>query len=150
MPGYTGIRRFEHEVLTKTHAWTVHEYKEIMKVIIGALIGLCPTEGIHLVMQYLDIHQLAHYSYHTGESLAWLENIVDQFFEQLKSPNGPFIKYSLVSLESETQKDPLSKALCEHCLQKRCIAFVKYRSNRTPSQASEGRMETEQQRERFH
>ncbi len=104
MPGYTGIRRFEHGVLTKTHAWTVHEYKEIMKVIIGALIGLCPAEGIHLVMQYLDIHRLAHYSCHTDESLAWLENAVDQFFEQLKSPNGPFIKYSLVSPESETQK----------------------------------------------
>src|SRR5947208_7115390 len=35
MPGYTGIQRFEHGALTKTHAWTVHEYKEIMKVIIG-------------------------------------------------------------------------------------------------------------------
>ena len=77
MPGYTSIRRFEHGVLTKTHTWTVHEYKEIMKVIIGALIGLCPTEGIHLVMQYLDIHRLAHYSCHTDESLAWLENSVD-------------------------------------------------------------------------
>ena len=67
IPGYTGLRRFEHGVLTKTHAWTVHEYKEMMKVILGALIGLCPSEGIHLVMEYLDVHRLAHYSCHTDE-----------------------------------------------------------------------------------
>ena len=102
IPGYTGLRRFEHGVLTKTHAWTVHEYKEMMKVILGALIGLCPSEGIHLVMEYLDVHRLAHYSCHTDESLAWLENAVDQFFEQLKSANGPFIKHGLVSPKSET------------------------------------------------
>ena len=104
IPEYTGLQQFEHGVLTKTHAWTVHEYKEMMKVILGALIGLCPSEGIHLVMEYLDVHRLAHYSCHTDESLAWLENTVDQFFEQLKSANGPFIKHGLVSYESETQK----------------------------------------------
>jgi len=104
IPEYTGLQQFEHGVLTKTHAWTVHEYKEIMKVILGTLIGLCSSEGIHLVMEYLDVHQLAHYSCHTDESLAWLENAVDQFFEQLKSANGPFIKHGLVSPESETQK----------------------------------------------
>jgi len=70
MPQYQGLRRFSNGIFSqKLHHWSVYEVVAIMKVIIGALFGLLPSEAFPLLKEYLHIHYISHYSVHTEESL---------------------------------------------------------------------------------
>ena len=104
MPLYPDLRRFRNGILTEDHGWTVHEYKNMMKVIVGALVGICPPEGIALVREYLHIHCLTRYNTHTEESLDWLASAIKTFWRLLRSPKGPFILHNLVDLDYEPQR----------------------------------------------
>ena len=104
MPKFKDLRRFSHDILSEDHHWTVHEYKAMMKVMVGALQGICPSEGIALLREYLHIHRLSHYIIHTEESLQWLENAVETFNKFLQMPGDPFVKYDLVDPDHEPQK----------------------------------------------
>ena len=97
MPGYPNLRRFVNGILTENHHWTVHEYKAMMKVIVGVLAGICPPEGIQLVKEYLHIHRLSHYHVHTEKSLEWLNSAIQTFWKILKNPQGLFMKYGLMN-----------------------------------------------------
>src|SRR5271167_4735357 len=69
MPAYPGLRQFANSIFTQNHHWTIHEYKAMMKVVLGVFIGLCPPEGIQLICEYLHIHRLSHYPIHSETSL---------------------------------------------------------------------------------
>ena len=69
IPGYPNLRRFANGIFTDNHHWTVHEYKAMMKVIMGTLVGICPPEGLMLVREYLHIHRLSHYVVHSDKNL---------------------------------------------------------------------------------
>ena len=60
-----------------------------MMKIIGALVGICPPEGIDLTHEYFHIHFLAHYNCHTdgvNESLDWWDTAIKTFFAKLRAP----------------------------------------------------------------
>lgn len=104
MPSYPNGRRFKNGVLAEDHHWTVHEIKEMMKVFMGVAIGLVPDEAIPLLVNYLHIHRLSHYDCHTEESLEWLADSVEKFFECLTGPDSIFIKSELVKKNYRPQK----------------------------------------------
>jgi hypothetical protein len=99
MPTYALARKFKEGIFTEKHFWSVHDIKEMMKVIVGALVGICPTEGVTLVREYLHIHRLAHYSCHTEESLQWMESAVTTLFCNLTRPTGIFVAKEIIPLE---------------------------------------------------
>jgi hypothetical protein len=68
----------------------------MMKVIVGILEGICPPEGIALVIEYLHIYRLSHYAINTDESLEWLVSTISTFWKILKAPNGPFVTNELI------------------------------------------------------
>src|SRR5579859_7001719 len=87
MPSAMQLRRFPSRIFADNHHWTVDQLKNMMKIIIGALVGICPPEGIDLTREYLHIHFLSHYNCHTdGEngSLDWLESAIEKFFCQVE------------------------------------------------------------------
>ena len=102
IPGYPNLRRFARGVFTSTHHWTVHEYKAMMKVAVGILEGVCPPEGLALMIEYLHIHRLSHYAVHTEESLGWLESAISTFWKILKAPGGPFSTNELIDDDWQT------------------------------------------------
>ena len=104
MPKYTNLQRFNDGIMAEKHYWTVHEYKQMMKTIVGTLMGLCPPQGIFLIREYLHIHRLSHYAVHTDESLEWLRDSIKTFFQCLRNPTGPFIKNGLVQPDYEPQR----------------------------------------------
>jgi Plavaka transposase len=91
IPGYKRLHRFKYGVFTQTHFWTVKEYKEIMKVIMGVISGICPTAGVDLAREWLHIHRLSHYPVHTDESADLLRDSIHTFWKVLKDPHGPFL-----------------------------------------------------------
>ena len=97
IPGYPNLRRFANGIFTDNHHWTVHEYKAMMKVIMGTLVGICPPEGLMLVREYLHIHRLSHYAVHSDKTLGWLRSTIDTFWKILKVPGGVFIQNDLVT-----------------------------------------------------
>src|SRR5437762_507257 len=101
IPKYTNLRRFNDGIIAEKHHWTVYEYKQMMKTIVGTLIRLCPSEGIFLIREYLHIHHLSHYNIHTDESL---KDSIKTFFQCLQNPIGPFIKHNLVQPDYEPQR----------------------------------------------
>jgi hypothetical protein len=74
-----------------------------MRQVVGCLIGICLTEGISLMRDYLHIHQLSHYTVHTDESLAWLDDAVITFSNHLGMPAGPFAPKIFNSGDCEPQ-----------------------------------------------
>ena len=104
MPGYFNLRRFQDGILSQNHHWAVYEYKAMMQVIVGAMVGLCPPEGIAVLREYLHIHSLAHYSVHMEKSLQWLQSAISTFHQLLKAPGGPFVKYGLIEADYEPQR----------------------------------------------
>lgn len=99
MPTYALARKFKEGIFTEKHFWSVHDIKEMMKVIVGALVGICPTEGVTLVREYLHIHRLAHYSCHTEESLQWMESAITTLFRNLTRPTGTFVTEEIIPLD---------------------------------------------------
>jgi hypothetical protein len=95
MTPYPGLRRFSDGVYTQDHHWTMREYKDIMRVNLGVLHGLCPPEGISLLREYIHIHRLSHYPAHTDESLSLLDAAIHTFWRILKNPDGALCKYLL-------------------------------------------------------
>jgi hypothetical protein len=71
----------------------------MMKVAVGILEGICPPEGIALLLEYLHIHRLSHYAIHTDESLGWLVSAISTFWKILKAPNGSFITNELIDAD---------------------------------------------------
>jgi hypothetical protein len=104
VPGWTGMRWFREGIISQTHPWTCHEMKDMMRQVIGCLVGLCPPEGISLIRDYLHIHRLSHYTVHTEESLAWLEDAVITFSNHLRAPAGPFARTMYDSGDCEPQR----------------------------------------------
>ena len=98
------MRWFREGIISQTHPWTCHEMKGLMRQAIGCLIGLCPPEGISLIRDYLHIHRLSHYTVHTEESLAWLEDAVITFSNHLRAPAGPFARTMYNSGDCEPQR----------------------------------------------
>ena len=99
MPTYANGRKFHDGIFTEKHFWSVHDMKQMMKVVVGAVVGICPPEGVRLVREYLHIHRLAHYSCHTEESLQWLESAINTLFRDLKRPGGDFVRHSIVTTD---------------------------------------------------
>jgi len=104
MPGYLNLRKFKDGILSLDHAWSVYEYKAMMKVIVGAVSDLCPPEGLDLLMEYLHIHYLSHYAVHTDESLEWLSSAVFTFTRLLLNPVGAFVINNLVEPDYDPQR----------------------------------------------
>jgi hypothetical protein len=104
VPSYTGGKTFHNGIHTETHFWSVHEVKEIMKSFVGVIIGICPSEGIHLVREYLHIYRLSHYLCHTENTLEWLESAIETFFALLTGPDSIFIANEIVPANYEPQK----------------------------------------------
>jgi len=104
VPSYMGLRRFKDGILTQNHHWTVHEHKEMMKVTLAVLAGICPPDGLELLREYLHIHRLSHYHVHSEESLGWLESAISVFWSILKRPTGGFIKAGLITNEFDVQR----------------------------------------------
>ena len=105
IPPFKELRRFSRGILAQDHHWTVDEIKDMTKIMVGALYGICPAEGIALLREYLHIHRLSHYLVHTEDSLQWLESACETFNDLLRAPAGPFIKYGLLeSVDYEPQK----------------------------------------------
>ena len=69
----------------------------MMKVILAALVGICPLEGLALVREYLHIHCLSHYPVHADKTLNWLQSAIDTFWKILKAPGGVFVQNGLVA-----------------------------------------------------
>ena len=84
------MRWFQKGIIYQTHPWTCHEIKDMLHQVIGCLIGICLPEGISLIRDYLHIHWLSHYTVHTDESLAWLEDAAITFSNHFWAPAGPF------------------------------------------------------------
>jgi Plavaka transposase len=97
MPKYPNLRRFTKGVFTQNHTWTVHEYRAMMRVILGILAGICPPPGIQLVREYLHITYLSHYPVQTDKTLGWLQSAVDTFWKLLRDPNGPFLGHGQIT-----------------------------------------------------
>src|SRR5438477_11296712 len=76
----------------------------MMKVTVGMLAGLCPSEGIRLIREYLHIHHLSHYPAYTHTLLEWLQSAIDMFWSMLRHPQGPWVRNSLVSPDYEPQR----------------------------------------------
>jgi hypothetical protein len=91
MPKYFGLRRFTKGIYNKQHPWMVHEYRAMMKVILGVLAGLCPKEGMLLLREYLIINYLSQYPVHNDTSLGWLDGAIDTFWRILRNPKGRFV-----------------------------------------------------------
>ena len=104
MPGYLNLRRFKDGILSLDHAWSVYEYKAMMKVIVGTISDLCPPEDLDLLMEYLHIHYLSHYAVHTDESLEWLSSAVSTFTRLLLNPAGIFVINKLVEPDYDPQR----------------------------------------------
>jgi hypothetical protein len=104
MPVHQNVRRFANGVLSQKHSWSVYEFKAMMKVIVGVLTGLCPPNAFPLLLEYLHIHYIAHYSCHTAKSLAWLDSAVQAFFKNLYNPSGPFVQFDLVEPDYAPQR----------------------------------------------
>ena len=96
IPKYPSLKYFKEDILSQKYHWTVHEIKEMMRVMMGCLIGLCPPEGLALLREYLHLSRLAYYSVHTEESLQWLESARETFFKILRDPDGPFVQQELI------------------------------------------------------
>jgi hypothetical protein len=96
MAGYQNMRRFSNGVFTQNHHWTVHEHKQMMKVILGVLQGICPMDGIDLVREYIHIHQLCHYAAHTERTMGYLNSAIDTLWSVLKDPERLFVKLGLI------------------------------------------------------
>jgi hypothetical protein len=104
VPPWTGMRCFKEGIMSQDHHWSCHEYKDMMRQIIGCFIGLCPSEGITLFREYLHIHRLSHYAVHTETSLEWLESAVITFSDHLREPKGPFARYMRDNGDFEVQR----------------------------------------------
>jgi len=91
MPKYFGLRRFTKGIYNKQHPWMVHEYRAMMKVILGVLAGICPKEGMLLLREYLIINYLSQYPVHNDTSLGWLDGAIDTFWKILRNPKGSFV-----------------------------------------------------------
>src|SRR2546423_1118136 len=102
--GYPNLHRFANGVFTENYHWTVHEYKAMRKVTVGMLAGLCPSEGIRLIREYLHIHHLSHYPAYMHTLLEWLQSAIDIFWSMLRHPQGPWVRNSLVSPDYEPQR----------------------------------------------
>ena len=99
MTPFPGLRRFVKGVFTQNHHWTCREYKDIMRVALSVLHGLCPNEGIDLLREYIHVHRLSHYPAHTNESLDLLDAAIHAFWRILKNPNGNLLKTLKVHLK---------------------------------------------------
>jgi hypothetical protein len=104
VPGWTGMRWFREGIVSQTHPWTCHEMKDMMRQAVGCLVGLCPTEGISLIRDYLHIHRLSHYTVHTEEFLAWVEDAIVTFSNHLRAPAGTFARTMYNSGDCEPQR----------------------------------------------
>jgi len=104
VPSYTGGKRFHHGVHMETHFWSIYEVKEMMKSFVGVVIGICPSEGIYLVREYLHIHRLSHYLCHTDETIDWLDSTIKTFFMLLTGNDSVFIANGIVPANYEPQK----------------------------------------------
>ena len=51
VPKWTSMRWFKEGIISQRHSWSVHEFKDMMRQIIGVMIGICPPEGIAWLMQ---------------------------------------------------------------------------------------------------
>jgi hypothetical protein len=104
MPTYRNLRRFHKGIFTQKHHWTVHEVKAMMKVIMGVLVGVCPTDGLELCREYLHIHVLAQHTVHSEETLGHMNSAIATFWEILKDPNRAFIRQKLVNPDWAPQR----------------------------------------------
>ena len=92
---YPRLRRFSSGIFTEDHHWTMREYKDIMRVTPAVLHGICPSEGMKLLREYLHIHRLSHYTVHTETSLNLLDSAIHSFWRILKDPNGRFMQWNI-------------------------------------------------------
>jgi hypothetical protein len=94
--GWVGMRHFKVGILSQNHHWSMHEVKDMMRQIMGCLVGICPGEVLRLIREYLHIHRLSYYSIHSEQSLMWLESAITTFSDILRDPNGIFVQYKII------------------------------------------------------
>lgn len=104
IPTYPGCRRFPDGILDTGHAWAVFEQKSMMKVIIAVLDGICPSDSLEVMRDYLHMHMLSHYETHTEQSLEYLGDAIETFFTNLHHPDGIFVRTELITPDYEPQK----------------------------------------------
>ena len=87
LPPYPGLRSFR-EGISLTSRWQGNEFKNMLKVYLGVIVGLVPSDIIRLVKAYLDVHRLAHYVSHSESTIRMLESAIQEFERLLHDPQG--------------------------------------------------------------
>src|SRR6202035_969532 len=131
VPKYPGLKHFNEGMLSQEHHWTVHEIKEMMRVMMCCLSGLCPPEGLALLREYLHLSRLAYYSVHTEESLQWLESARETFFKILRDPDGPFVQEELIPNGGDYEPQRLHYFRHYHTAIREWGAMLSYSTDRT-------------------
>ena len=79
MPPHQSLQHF-CQGISLVSQWTGNEFKEMEKIFLGVLAGLCSNERItHTVRAILDFIYLAHYEVHTTRSLQELDKAWSNF-----------------------------------------------------------------------
>ena len=60
----------------------------MLKVYLGVVTGLVPSDVIRMIKSYLDIHRLSHYISYTESTLRMLETAIAEFERLLHDPCG--------------------------------------------------------------
>jgi Plavaka transposase len=101
IPAHRHLTRFHNGVFSQNHGWTMKEYKNMMKIIMGVLAGICHLDGIDLLREYLHIHRLANYHVHTAQSLELLDSAIHSFWRILKAPGRQFVVRKILGPDVE-------------------------------------------------
>src|SRR5271170_752233 len=90
IPPYPGLRAFASGI-SKTSQWTGNEIRKMMRVYSGVIKGLLvPDSCSSFLKNYLDILRMSEYMSHTESTLALLSTAINDFWNQLWDPRGPF------------------------------------------------------------
>jgi hypothetical protein len=68
----------------------------------GVYSGVCPTDGLDLVKEWLHVFSLSHYMAHTDKSLEGLDDAIHTVWQMLKDPARPWSKPRLPLDTSQT------------------------------------------------
>ncbi|KAH9923725.1 uncharacterized protein BXZ73DRAFT_91410 [Epithele typhae] len=77
VPIFTALRRFPDG--RHFSQWTGNDSKALMKVLLPALVGLVPDDVVECVRVFLDFAYLARLSVHTSETVARMEELLQEF-----------------------------------------------------------------------
>jgi hypothetical protein len=94
LPPYPDLRSFR-EGITLTSRWQGNEFKNMLKVYLGVVMGLVPSDVIQMIKSYLDIHRLSHYISHTESTLHMLEAAISEFERLLHDPCGTIMRLDI-------------------------------------------------------